>query len=185
MCVCLSVWLGGLCGFYVKVRAVTLKENREPHSHHLIASVFQQVMSCRPCCSIIALVFLDLCFLSVSSARHAPQHFSGSFPSMSCDISAPSHSKTYLHSHALGTVSYCLSVCMSPHSHGRLFCVVHWLLFCHYMLQIGGFVFYEDVCTGDGQVKHCNSLLVQRNMQDPLSCPQLPSLTFAPLLPLY
>lgn len=43
-------------------------------------------------------------------------------------------------------------------------CVVHWFLFCHYTLQIGGFMFYEDVCTGDGQVKHINALLMQHIM---------------------
>ena len=51
------------------------------------------------------------------------------------------------------------SLWMSPHACGRLFFVVHWLLFCHYMLQIGGFVFYDDVCTWDWKVKHCCSLL--------------------------
>lgn len=74
-------------------------------------SLFQRVMSCCPCCSIIALVFLSY-VSSLSSAQHVPQHFSGTLHPMSCDISAPSYNKTYLHSHALGTVSYFLCLCL-------------------------------------------------------------------------
>lgn len=51
-------------------------------------------------------------------------------------------------------------------AHGCIICVVHWL-FCHYMLQIGGFMFFEDVCSGDRQVKLCNSLLLQYSKRDP------------------
>lgn len=182
MCVCVPVRVV-FVGFFCEGESSSdVKGSREsgPHSHHLIVSVSQQVMSCCPCCSIIALVFLSyVSFLS--SARHVPQRFSGSLPPCLV-IFQPQATTKPIYILMLWVLcpisSACL--CVSPHAYGRLFCVVHWLLFCHYMLQIGGFVFYEDVFTGDWQVKHCNSLLAQRNMQDPLSCPQLPPLTFAP-----
>lgn len=85
--------------------------------------------------------------------------------------------QTYLHPRALCPISSACH-CMSPRVRGCLFCVVHWLLFCHYMHQIGGFVFYEDVCTGDWQVKRCNSSLAQSNMPDPLSPSAAPTLSF-------
>lgn len=53
--------------------------------------------------------FLVSCFLSVFSTTRSPA-FLWLSPTMSCDISSPSHNKTYLHSHALGTVSYFLSL---------------------------------------------------------------------------
>lgn len=71
----------------------------------------------------------------------------------------------------------------------RQFCDVHWLLFYHYMLQICGLMFYDDVCTGDWQVKHCKSLLAQwtcRIHPHALSCPPFtfassPTSAFSPL----
>lgn len=155
VCVCKSVSVCGLSRWYFFCKGessrVTLKRAGSPAafspSHCLRLSAGHVMLSML---QYHCFGFLVLCFLSVFSTTRSPA-FLWLSPSMSCDISAPSHNKTYLHSHALGTVSYflCLSVCMSPHACGRLFCVVHRFLFCHYMLQIGGFVFYEDMCTGD------------------------------------
>lgn len=58
--------------------------------------------------------FLVLCFPSVFSMTRSPAFLRLS-PSISCEISAPSHNKTRRHSHALGTVPcfLCLSVNVS------------------------------------------------------------------------
>lgn len=116
--------------------------------------------------------FLVLCYQSfLSSAQHVPQCFFGSHPSCLVIFQPPATAQSIhilmLWVQLCPISSACL--CMSLHAYGCQFCVVHWLLFCHYMLQIGGFVFYEDVCPGDWQVKHWNSLLAQQNIQDPLS----------------
>lgn len=60
-------------------------------------------------------------------------------------------------------------------ANGSLFCVAYVLLSYYYMLQIGGFLFNNGVCTGDWQAKCCRSWTC--NMQDSVSYSQLPSLT--------
>lgn len=136
------------------------------HSKHLIVSVYQQVMSSCSCCIIIALVFLcPVVFLSSACSTEFLW-----ICLISCDVKTFSHNKAYHHSHAMDAWSYflCLSLCVSSCSWPHV-CIVHLMLFYRYMLQIGGFVFYEDVCTGDWQVNAamiswrsdtCKSLLI-------------------------
>ncbi len=182
VCVCLSRW--SLCFFLWRWEQQSdVKESRES-DHILTVSLFQPFS--RSCHAVR--VAVSLLWLSCLMFPFCLQH--DTFPSVSLALSL--HVLWYFSPQpqqnlsAFSCSGYCVlfplpaCLCVSPHAYGRLFCVVHWLLFCHYMLQIGGFVFYEDVFTGDWQVKHCNSVLAQRNMQEPLSCPQLPTLTFAP-----
>ena len=60
-------------------------------------------------------------------------------------------------SHAL-SISVSLSPSVSVLSVDGLLLLLLLLLFCHYMLQLGGFVFYEDVCAGKQQVNCWNTI---------------------------
>lgn len=95
--------------------------------------------------------FLVLCYFTVFKTKCSLLVFLWLSPFVSFDV--------------LATTQNLLSVNLQPipclpHGRNRLFCVVHSPLFCHSMLQIGGFVLYDDVCTGERQVKHCKAGLL-------------------------
>lgn len=94
--------------------------------------------------------FLVLCYFTVFKTKRSSV-FLWLSPFVSFDVQATTQN--------LLSVNLQPIPCL-PHGRSRLLCVVHSLLFCHSMLQIGGFVLYDDVCTGDRQVKHCKSGLL-------------------------
>lgn len=125
VCVCVCLWTrlcvracpGGLRVFFREGESsrVTLKRAGSPatfspsHCFSLSAGHVSLCMLQYHCFG-----FLVLCFPSVFSMTRSPAFLRLS-PSISCEISAPSHNKTRRHSHALGTVPcfLCLSVNVS------------------------------------------------------------------------
>lgn len=147
--------------FYCSVKVRTRRWFWEEHCGHVLitpsGSLFQQVTSPQS----PSLVFIGLYFSLVFSTACSLAFVS---PSMSCRISACCLNQIYFQ--GVGMMSYFLGLLFPFNS---WFSAVPWQ-FCHYTLQICGFVFYHGVSSEDWRV-NAGSV----NTQDPRLVPSCPA----------